>query len=330
MSSSNTRTATAGNPDLLPQTRQRRPDARLPESGQGLRRLLMVILAVAATVFHLVLIQGIYVACRPDPHAKQKTQEPIPEEKMVAFKISIPEPVPKPKKPEPDATAHRPEPRPKADRPEPKPSHPPKPTKVEHPPAPQKPKEAEPRPEIGEPKKAPIPQASAQDLQTLGGEHMSLVQEGAFPSLTLSYPDPETYIRQMYHLGAKTLIHQEGSGVLYEIHLLNGRILPIARKDLSGFSVIKRVIHDRHWDPLKERASSRLKTRHEEISLVLVVPQEVETRWVGHQVSVFQNMGVSLEQVQGVDALFQNARLKVVALHLKDGSVRKVNDPGCG
>jgi len=290
----------------------------------------MVILAIGTLVFHLVLIQGIYVSCRPEPHTKQKTQEPIPDEKKVAFKISMPEPAPDPKAPEPEAKAPRPEPQPKADRPEPKPSRPPKPSKVKPPPAPQKPKPAEPRPESAEPRKAPIPQASAQDLQTLGGEHMSLVKDGVFPSLTLSYPDPEAYIRQMYQLGARTLIYHEGGGALYEIDLLSGRIFPVAGKDLGGFSVIKRVIHDAHWNPLKDRAASRLKAPPQELSLVLVVPQQVETRWVGHQVSVFQNAGIYLEQVQAVEALFQHGRLKVVALHLKDGSVRKVNDPGCG
>jgi hypothetical protein len=302
---------------LLPQrTLPRRPGVR-----QAPKRRMVILLGVVSLFFHFAALQGIYWTCRNDPERAEPTAKAHPpEEKKVAFKISLPEPVPDPPKPAPDTSSHRPESTP---------AKPQKPATAEKPPPPPEGKKTTPQPKAPPPK-AKVMKASLRDLQTLGRQHMTLVRQGAFPSLTLSYPDPDAYIQQMYQMGAKTLIYQEGGGALYEIDLLTGRILPVAGKDLSGFSVIKRVIRDERWNPLKDRAASRLKTSPQDLALILVVPQEVETRWVGHQVAVFQHVGIPLDRVQSVDALFTDGRLRVVSLHLLDGSVRAVQDPGCG
>lgn len=303
---------------LLPQrTSSRRPSG----VRQAPKRLMVVILGVVSLFFHFAVLQGIYWTSRNDPErAKQTAKADPPEEEKVAFKISLEKPVPDLPKPAADKSSQWPE------------STPAKPQKLataEKPSPPPVGKKTRPDPKTPPPK-VKVMKAPLRDLQTLGQQHMTLVRQGAFPSLTLSYPDPDAYIRQMYQLGARTLIYQEGGGALYEIDLLTGRIVPVAGKDLSGFSVIKRVIRDERWNPLKDRAASRLKTSPQDLALILVVPQEVETRWVGHQVAVFQNVGIPLDRVQSVDALFTGGRLRVVSLHLLDGSVTAVQDPGCG
>ena len=281
-------------------------------SGRTPKKFLMAIFLGASLVLHLVLIEGIYMVVHQDnkdtSHVKKKEQQ----ERVKTFAISLPEPLKKERIPKAEAT--------KPAEPE-KTSSPPKTPKRHAAINPQK---------QGKPKALEIGKMSASMLETLGKQHMHLVKKGAFPPLTLSYSDPEVYIRQMYRIGGKTLILQETKGLLYEIDLLKGRIMPLSKKDLAGFSAIKRVIRDSRWDALKTRAASRLKARIPELVIILALPQNVETRWVGHQVSVIRQAGIPLEQVQGVEALFKDGRLQVISLHLGDGSERKIRDPGSG
>ena len=169
---------------------------------------------------------------------------------------------------------------------------------------------------------------SLSELEALGNRHMRLVRAGAFPSLTLSYPDPAKYIGQMYKMGAKTLLLLESAGVLYEIDLLRNRTTPFSKEDLQGFSMLKRVIEDDHWNSIKAGLAARLNTPIEKMRLILALPQTLEVRWVGHQVSVFRLAGVSVDRVQSVDAHFEDGCFRVEALHLTDGRVLKTQDAG--
>ena len=130
----------------------------------------------------------------------------------------------------------------------------------------------------------------------------------------------------MYHLGAKTVVFGIDKGEFYEIDLFDGNILPLTKSDFEGFSFFKRVIKDRHWNALKSRAASRLNTSSELIEILLMIPMPVETRWIGHQVNVFTQMSIPIPNIETVEARFQGSKLKIVRVHLKDGSTRTIND----
>jgi len=178
-------------------------------------------------------------------------------------------------------------------------------------------------------KRPKVKVASPQQLMSLGHSHMTMVREGTFPPLTLSYDNPATYVSEMYRLGAKTVLYEEESGQFYEIDLLGTDILPLSRNDFNGFSFLKRVIKDPQWNQQKIRAASRLKTSTDSLAILLLVPFSVETRWIGHQVSIFKQLNLQVSDIETVDAQFKNGRLKLVRLHLKDGTSRMVTDYGC-
>ena len=145
----------------------------------------------------------------------------------------------------------------------------------------------------------------------------------------MSYSDPVGYIKEMYRLGATTLILNESAGLLYDINLLGGEIHPFSKEELKGFSSLKRVIQDEQWKPQKADAASLLRVQVSDLVLILALPLDVEARWIGHQVDLFQRYGVLLERISSVDAFFENGRFKVTSIHLTDGTIKKIRDPGC-
>ena len=245
-------------------------------------------------IFHFALVQGIYFLS----HSKDKVQK-RQETKKVTFKITLPEELQKPEQAVSPKPAQN--------------------VRGKGMPA-----------EVEKTVKPEVKVASPQQLVSLGQSHMAMVREGTFPPLTLSYDNPTTYVSELYRLGAKTVLYEEEGRGFYEIDLLGTDILPLSRNDFKGFSFVKRVIKDPEWDQQRVRAASRLKTSSDSLAILLLVPLSVETRWIGHQVSIFRQLNLQISDIETVDAQFKNGRLKLVRLHLKDGSSRMVTDYGCG
>ncbi|MCK5509139.1 MAG: hypothetical protein KAI50_11560 [Desulfobacterales bacterium] len=84
---------------------------------------------------------------------------------------------------------------------------------------------------------------------------MSKVREGEFPLLTLSYASPSAYVKEMYKLGAKTLIYDRTNREFFEINLFSGEILPFSSDSFKAFSFFKRVIKDSQWNSHKNRVA---------------------------------------------------------------------------
>lgn len=167
---------------------------------------------------------------------------------------------------------------------------------------------------------------SSEKLVALGKKHMSKVREGKFPLLTLSYASPSAYVKEMYELGAKTLIYDGTNREFFEINLFSGEILPFSSDSFKTFSFFKRVIKDTAWNSQKVHAASRLKTSPDSLEILLLVPMMVEMRWVGHQADTFHRMGLQISQIQTVEVRFQGGKFKLVQVYLKDGTSRKVDD----
>lgn len=88
-------------------------------------------------------------------------------------------------------------------------------------------------------------------------------------------------------------------------------------------------MEDFQWNHQKISAAARLQTFPDSLQLLLLVPISVETRWIGHQVSLFKHMNIQITEVETVEAQFQAGRLKLLRIYLKDGSSRQVHDRGC-
>lgn len=174
-----------------------------------------------------------------------------------------------------------------------------------------------------DPKPPALKSLSSGELVSLGEAHMG---KGSFPSLIFSYPDPTTFIRQMYSLGAKTLISVNHR--YYEINLLEGnsRPVPLTPLDFEGFSNSRRVIDDELWEPYKSQALQDLGLAFADCALLLVVPLNVELRWMGHQTHILQQLGINTSEVLTVEANFQTARLKLTRAHLKNGETKTIPD----
>ena len=257
------------------------------------KKALMTLFVAVSLVFHLMLVESIYLVSQ-----RQEVKVKSQEAKKATFKIMEPEELPMPKN---------------ISTPKAKPQ--------------EQTKKAVSR--SGGVEKERVKLLPAKKLEALGKQHISLMREGSFPTLILSYNNPTSYIKQMYALGAKSVIYDKARKECYEIDLFSGDIFPLSKYDLAGFSAFKRVIRDAQWDPHKMRAASFLNRKPDVLEILLVVPVSIETRWVGHQVNIFNQLDIQVSQIDTVEAQFNNSKLKLVRIHLKDGSTRRVNDPGC-
>lgn len=167
---------------------------------------------------------------------------------------------------------------------------------------------------------------SSDELVALGKKHMSKFQKGEFPPLTFSYDSPSDYVKEMYELGAKTLIYDRTTYEFFEINLFNEEILPFSNNNFKTFSFFKRVIKDTQWNSQKVRAASRLNTSPNSLEILLLIPMTVEMHWIGYQVATFDKMGLQISKIQTVEGRFQGGKFKLVQVYLKDGSSRKIDD----
>lgn len=167
---------------------------------------------------------------------------------------------------------------------------------------------------------------SEKALAALGRRYLPMLGKDMFPALSLSYDNPATYIREMYRLGAMTVVLNQETQDCSRINLFSGDISPLTRSDFAGFSDLKRVIKDSIWEKNLQRAAARLGTTRPMLSLLLVVPMSLETQWIGHQVHLLQSMHLDISHVASVDALFRKSKLIIRRVHLADGSARDVID----
>ncbi|RLC80358.1 MAG: hypothetical protein DRI61_05955 [Chloroflexi bacterium] len=169
------------------------------------------------------------------------------------------------------------------------------------------------------------PSFSREELVRLGRKVMR-GDLGSFPSLSISYPNLKLYLRQMYSLGAKTLIYDRRLGeILGEVDIFSSKISNLA--NLDKFSPIKRVIEDRMVEGLKERIAERSGASPDDYEVWLLVPKDLEARWLGYQLQVFRHYGLSFKDVSKVEGFF-DGRLRIKRIRLKDGRVMDVPEVG--
>jgi len=172
-------------------------------------------------------------------------------------------------------------------------------------------------------KKAPKSLSSA-ELKTLGEKFQKRFVAGAFPSLSLSYESPTTYVREIYALGGKTLVHDKLEEQYYDIDLFHAEYSPVSAEDFVGFSKVKREILDREWDYIKQEVARQLDTPRQMLEILLLLPMELENLWLGKQVAEFERMGLAIDRIATVEAVFKQGTLKLSRILLKDGSSRVV------
>jgi len=167
---------------------------------------------------------------------------------------------------------------------------------------------------------------SRKKLEALGKKYEGRVKEGRFPALIISYANPVSYVRQMYDLGAKTIIYDTSAREYYEINLFSGEVLPFSRNDFEGFSLFKRVMKDPQWNREKIRAATRIESLPQSLEILLLIPTTVETIWIGHQVNHFRKMNLGISSIDTVEALFKKGKMRIMRVHLKNGSSKEIND----
>jgi len=152
------------------------------------------------------------------------------------------------------------------------------------------------------------------------------LKQGKFPALTLSYNNPEIYIKQMYHLGAKTILYNVHDKTYHEINLIHGQISPFKTQNFHFFSSLKRVIDDPEWKEHIFTAKTQLGAPDNEMELLLLVPLNMETRWMTHIINKIGKKNINIKQVITIEGQFENAKLKIVKIHLKNGIAEKIYD----
>jgi len=123
---------------------------------------------------------------------------------------------------------------------------------------------------------------------------------GSCPSITIVYDNPVSYIRNMYRLGAITLIADANFDSVYRIDLLQETLQNIDRKTLGGFSAFKRVVNDRNWHQQKIRFAKQLRSSPDTIEILLLIPDAIEAQWVDHILTVGRNQDIQSEDIVSV------------------------------
>ncbi len=165
---------------------------------------------------------------------------------------------------------------------------------------------------------------TAADLEKKGMKLVDKALNGSFPGIVFSYGDPIAFVQQMYRLGCKTILYDNRNREYSDISLFDGNIMPISRSEFSGYSKVKRVIEDLQWNPIKSEAARRLGIEVAEIEILLLVPTSLEARWLGHLSFIFEQMKMKASDVTTAEVNFQNAKLFLREVHLKDGTSRQV------
>lgn len=161
----------------------------------------------------------------------------------------------------------------------------------------------------------------------LGRETASRIRDGQLPGLVLSYPDPRQFVQAMYARGALTLLYDEHSQSYKQVDLLQGTIGPIpSQEKMQQFSNIKRIVEDPIWREKLARIASRMGKEPSQLKIVLLIPYDIELRWLGHQAHLFEQTDIPLTEVQNVEAVFRQGRLYITKVHLKDAKTLTIQD----
>jgi hypothetical protein len=177
--------------------------------------------------------------------------------------------------------------------------------------------------QIVEKKAAKRPSGNA--LEALGRSALEQAKRGQFPPLTIRYDDPEKYLLEMAKLGARPAIFHEPTGRMWEVLLPDWRIRPFTQADLDKYSPIKRVIRDAVFDQHHASMANELGLSLEDTSLVVLIPLNIETQWMGQQVMAFQSQKVKAEDVIRVNGEFEAGRLRITSILLADGAEKYVD-----
>ena len=170
-----------------------------------------------------------------------------------------------------------------------------------------------------------VKQPSVAELEKEGMKLLDKAHSGSFPAIVFSYQNPSLFVQQMYRIGCKTILFDTRNKEYSDINLFDGNTLPISRSEFSGYSQMKRVIEDSQWNSIKSEAARRLSIDANQIEILLLVPTSLEAQWLGHLSFIFEQMKMKVSDVITADVTFQNAKLFLKQLHLKDGTSRQVS-----
>jgi hypothetical protein len=182
-------------------------------------------------------------------------------------------------------------------------------------------------------RKKPARLPSCATIQKIG---MALLSKGAgmgdgsFPSMSINYDNPLSYIKAMYEMGVRTFVYRESlKRLIGEIDLLNYSYNPQAKVH-QEISPIKRVIHDEMLNSRKEMILSQSAELNGDEKLLLIFPKDLEARYLGYQKWLMENVAkVKFSCVAHVDTCFdtKKKRLFVTGILLDDGTRIEIDDP---
>jgi hypothetical protein len=157
------------------------------------------------------------------------------------------------------------------------------------------------------------------------------IGNGSFPSMTINYENPLSYIRAITEKGVRIFVYRDSiKRLLGEIDLVHYSYNPRAQIVHEQVSPIKRVIHDEVLDGRKEQILLRNGELHGDEKLLLIFPKHLEAKYLGHQKWLVENVAkVKFSCVVQVDTWFntKKKRLFVKRILLKDGTMMEINDP---
>jgi len=141
---------------------------------------------------------------------------------------------------------------------------------------------------------------------------------GSFPALSIHYPSPRRYFAQIYSIGAKTLIFDKTlDKLLGEIDVFSSKITP-TELSFKNLSPVKRVVEDGMVDEVKVKIASQNGALPSDYEIWLLIPRDLEAKWLGYQLEIFKLYDVKSHQVAQVDSYF-DGKLKIRKIRLKSG-----------
>ncbi|ETR73840.1 MAG: hypothetical protein OMM_06697 [Candidatus Magnetoglobus multicellularis str. Araruama] len=138
--------------------------------------------------------------------------------------------------------------------------------------------------------------------------------------MTISYANPQKYIKDMYELGAITFLYHKKKQTYYQVDLFKHTLIKKNPAHLQGYSRFIRVITDFCWDIQKQQYASQLHTSYDHLKLYLIIPEKLENLWLGHQLKLFQKYGIEQKDIINVTARFANKKLKLTSVNMAAGT----------
>jgi hypothetical protein len=168
---------------------------------------------------------------------------------------------------------------------------------------------------------------SNSELEKIGWSQLKKLKQGKFPSLIISYKNPQIYIKEMYSLGAKTIFYNSANNEYYEIDVLRQEATPFTIDQFHFFSSLKRVVNDPIWySRLKNLMYMINGNKKSSMEILLLIPARLEARWIGHMLNKFNEIQFSVAQIQTVEALYNDGKLYLREIYLKNGEKKQIFD----